>query len=249
MNVNHMTKTLLITGASGGIGAAAAILAAQNGWRVAVHYHTNHAQALNVCNTIIKNGGQAQAFKADLTIESEIEQLFKQVGDLHGLVNNVGITPLIARVDEMTAERLNTIFNTNITSAFLCAGHAIKAMSTRYGHAGGVMVNVSSRAAVLGSAHRYIDYAASKAALDTLTIGLAKELALESIRVNTVRAGMIDTPIHDKNNGKNDLARIQSTIPMQRIGTADEVAQAIVWLLSDAASYCTGTFIDVAGGR
>ena len=246
-------KTLLITGASRGIGAATAIRAAREGWHVAVHYHQNSQAAQDVCDAITHAGGQANAFAADMASESDIKNLFDRVlahyGRLDGLVNNVGITPLLGRVDEMEALRLNQIFTTNITSAFLCCGHAVKAMSTRYGHAGGVIVNVSSRAAQLGSANRYVDYAASKAALDTLTIGLAREVTMEGIRVNAVRPGMIDTSIHDKNGGREDLNRVTSTIPMQRIGTPDEVASAIVWLLSEDSRYCTGTFVDVAGGR
>jgi NAD(P)-dependent dehydrogenase (short-subunit alcohol dehydrogenase family) len=246
-------KTLLITGASRGIGAASAIRAARDGWRVAVHYHENEQAALEVCASIVRSGGQADAFAADMACESDIKVLFERVlaqhGRIDGLVNNVGITPLLGRVDEMNAARLNQIFTTNITSAFLCSGQAVKAMSTRYGHSGGAIVNVSSRAALLGSANRYVDYAASKAALDTLTIGLSREVATEGIRVNAVRPGMIDTSIHDKNGGRYDLERVVSTIPMERIGTADEVASAIVWLLSDEARYCTGTFVDVAGGR
>lgn len=249
-------KVLLITGASKGIGAATARRAAQDGWAVAVHYLHDAAAAALVCEDIVKSGGQAQSFAADVRDEAAIGQLFADVlahfGRLDGLVNNVGITPLYGRVDEMKGARLNEVFNTNITGAFLCAGQAVKAMSTRYtryGHRGGVIVNVSSRAALLGSANRYVDYAASKAALDTLTIGLAHEVAQEGIRVNGVRPGIIRTSIHDKNGGEAKLQNGQSSIPMQRIGEPEEVAEAIVWLLSDAASYMTGGFMDVSGGR
>jgi NAD(P)-dependent dehydrogenase (short-subunit alcohol dehydrogenase family) len=246
-------KVLLITGASKGIGAATALRAARDGWSVAVHYLSDATGAQSVCDCIVANGGQAHAFQADLQIDAQIEALFKSVlnhfGQLNGLVNNVGITPLFGRVDEMNATRLNEVFNTNITSAFLCAGHAVRAMSTRYGHSGGVLVNVSSRAAQLGSPNRYVDYAASKAALDALTIGLAKEVALEKIRVNGVRPGIVHTTIHDKNGGDAMLQVGSQSIPMQRIADPEEIAEAIVWLLSDASSYMTGSFLDVAGGR
>lgn len=246
-------KVLLITGASKGIGAATAVRAARDGWVIAVHCHSDLVAAQAVCDTIISNGGQAQPFAADVRDEAAIVALFNAVhshfGRLDGLVNNVGITPVFGRVDEMDAARLNEVFNTNITGAFLCAGQAVKAMSTRYGHRGGVIVNISSRAAVLGSGNRYVDYAASKAALDTLTVGLAKEVALEGIRVNGVRPGIIHTHIHDKNGGEANLAEGRKTIPMQRIGEPEEIAEAIVWLLSDASAYMTGSFMDVSGGR
>lgn len=246
-------RTLLITGASRGIGAATAIRAAQEGWHIAVHYHTNHAAAESICQQIQHEGGVAQAFSADLRDEAAIQTLFQNVvshfGELNALVNNVGITPLFSRVDEMSAARLNDVFTTNITGAFLCAGQAVKYMSMCYGHQGGIIVNVSSRAAILGSANRYVDYAASKAALDTLTVGLANEVALEGIRVNGVRPGIIRTSIHDKNGGEDILQSGSRTIPMQRIGEPEEIAEAIVWLLSPASSYMTGSFIDVAGGR
>ena len=247
------SKVLLITGASKGIGAATARRAARDGWTVAVHYLNDAQAAQQVCDEITSHGGQARIFQADLQIESDIHALFKNVlnhfGQLNGLVNNVGITPLFGRVDEMTAARLNEVFNTNITSAFLCAGLAVRAMSTRYGHAGGVLVNVSSRAALLGSPNRYVDYAASKAALDTLTIGLAQEVALEGIRVNGVRPGIINTSIHAKNSDSASIQASSKNIPMQRIGEPDEVAEAMVWLLSEASSYMTGSFLDVSGGR
>lgn len=246
-------KTLLITGASRGIGAATALRAAQDGWQIAVHYHSDVAAAQSVCNDIIQVGGMAHALSADLREEADVFALFEQVmahfGRIDGLVNNVGITPVWGRVDEMSAARLQEVFSTNIAGAFLCAGQAVKHMSTRYGHQGGVIVNISSRAAILGSGNRYVDYAASKAALDTLTVGLANEVALESIRVNGVRPGIIRTGIHDKNGGEASLAASAKTIPMQRIGEPEEIAEAIVWLISDAASYMTGSFIDVAGGR
>ena len=246
-------KILLITGASKGIGAATALRAAQDGWAIAVHYLNDLAAAQAVCASIIAHGGQAQPFAADVRSESSVIALFKAVlkhfGQLDGLVNNVGITPLFGRVDDMDATRLNDVFNTNITGAFLCAGQAVKAMSTRHGHHGGVIVNISSRAAILGSGNRYVDYAASKAALDALTVGLAKEVALEGIRVNGVRPGIIHTSIHDKNGGAANLQEGLKTIPMQRIGTPEDIANAVVWLLSDASAYMTGSFIDVSGGR
>ncbi|TDR32008.1 SDR family oxidoreductase [Hydromonas duriensis] len=251
MNTN--TKVLLITGASKGIGAATARRAAQDGWSVAVHYHQDAFSAAEVCSRIMMNGGQAHPFSADLRDEYAIDQLFRDVlshfGQLNGLVNNVGITPVFGRVDDMNAQRLNEVFSTNVTAAFLCAGQAVKAMSTRYGHAGGVIVNISSRAAILGSGHRYVDYAASKAALDALTVGLAKEVAEEGIRVNGVRPGIIRTSIHDKNGGDAMLQIGQASIPMQRIGEPEEVAESVVWLLSNASSYMTGSFLDVSGGR
>ena len=248
-----LKKILLITGASKGIGAATAVRAAQDGWAIAVHYHNDIAAAQMVCDTITANGGEAQPFAADVREEASIIAMFNSIithfGQLDGLVNNVGITPVFGRVDDMDALRLNDIFTTNITGAFLCAGQAVKAMSTRYGHLGGVIVNISSRAAILGSGGRYVDYAASKAALDTLTVGLAKEVALEGIRVNGVRPGIIHTSIHDKNGGEANLQEGLKTIPMQRIGEPEEIAEAIVWLLSDASSYMTGSFMDISGGR
>ena len=196
-------KVLLVTGASRGIGAATAILAAQAGWCVAVHYHQNEAAAQSVCDAIMAKGGDARIFAADLAVESDIQDLFAQVlkvfERLDGLVNNVGITPLLGRVDQMDFARLTEIFTTNIAGAFVCAGEAVRAMSTRYGHDGGVIVNVSSRAAVLGSPNRYVDYDASKAALDALTIGLAKEVAPDNIRLTPVIPGVIDKTLIVKN--------------------------------------------------
>jgi NAD(P)-dependent dehydrogenase (short-subunit alcohol dehydrogenase family) len=234
-----MPKTLIITGASRGIGAATAILAASQGWQVAVNYAANSLAADAVVRQIRAAGGTAVAVQADVSLESGVLRLFETVdaklGRLDGLVNNAGVVDIAQRVDEMSVARLQRMWATNITS--------------KHGGAGGAIVNVSSVAARLGSPAQYVDYAASKAAIDTFTLGLAKEVAAEGIRVNAVRPGIIDTDIHASGGDPDRASRMASQLPMQRAGTADEIAQSIVWLLSEAASYTTGAVIDVAGGR
>ena len=244
---------LLVTGASRGIGAATAVLAAEQGWTVAVNYVANPQAADVVVQQIRAAGGTAIAVQADVAVEADVLRLFatvdKELGRITGLVNNAGIVDQKARVDEMTVARWQRMWATNITSSFMCAREAVLRMSSKYAGAGGSIVNLSSAAARLGSPGQYVDYAASKGAIDAFTLGLAKEVATEGIRVNAVRPGIIDTDIH-ASGGLPDRARdLAPSVPMQRAGSAMEVAQAIVWLLSDAASYTTGTIVDVTGGR
>lgn len=246
-------KVILITGGSRGIGAATARLAAERGYAVAVNYHSNRGAADAVVAAIEASGGKAIAVAADVASESDVVRLFATVderfGPITALVNNAGILEHQMRVEDMNAERLNRLFATNVTGSFLCAREAIRRMSTRHGGAGGAIVNLSSAAARLGSPGEYVDYAASKGAIDTMTIGLAKEVAAEGIRVNAVRPGVIYTEIHASGGEPGRVDRVKSGIPMQRGGEPIEVAHAIMWLLSDEASYTTGTFIDVTGGR
>jgi NAD(P)-dependent dehydrogenase (short-subunit alcohol dehydrogenase family) len=248
-----MPKTLLITGASRGIGAATAILAASQGWQVAVNYASNSLAADGVVRQIRASGGLAIAVQADVSVEADVLRLFKTVdaklGRLEALVNNAGVVDVAQRVDEMSVDRLTRMWATNITSSFVCAREAVRRMSTKHGGTGGSVVNVSSVASRLGSPAQYVDYAASKAAIDTFTLGLAKEVAAEGIRVNAVRPGIIDTDIHASGGDPDRASRMALHLPMERAGTAQEVAQAVVWLLSDASSYTTGTLLDVAGGR
>ncbi len=244
---------LLITGGSRGIGAATALLAAQDGWAVAVNYANNQAAANQVVQAIAQTGGQAIAVQGDVADEAQIARLFatvdQQLGRVTGLVNNAGVVDVTARVEDMSWERLERMMRINVLGTFACAKEAIRRMSTRHGGQGGVIVNLSSAAARLGAPGQYVDYAASKGAVDTFTVGLAKELATESIRVNAVRPGVIDTDIHASGGLPNRARDLAPQIPMQRPGTAQETAQAIVWLLSDKASYVTGTCLDVTGGR
>jgi NAD(P)-dependent dehydrogenase (short-subunit alcohol dehydrogenase family) len=248
-----MKKVMLITGASRGIGAATALKAAEQGYAVCINYLHSAELAQQLVRQIEDHGGTAIAVAGDASDESFVTTLFKIVDDEFGtltaLVNNIGVLEQKMRVDQMDMARLNRIFQTNITSHFLCAREAVLRMSTRYGGQGGAIVNVSSAASRLGSAGEYIDYAASKGAIDTLTIGLSKEVANEGIRVNCVRPGFIYTDIHASGGEPGRVDRIKETLPMQRGGTPEEVANAILWLLSEEASYVTGSFIDVAGGR
>ena len=248
-----MHPVVLITGGSRGIGAATALLAAQHGFRVAVNFHHNVGAADDVVHTIRSSGGMAMAVQADVADESQVAAMFElvdaQLGTLTALVNNAGIVDRGARVDAMDTQRLRRMFDTNVLGSFFCARQAIRRMSTRYGGMGGAIVNVSSVAARLGGSGQYVDYAASKGAIDTFTVGLARELATEGIRVNAVRPGIIETDIH-ASGGEPERARTMAPqVPMQRAGSAVEVAQAIIWLLGDNASYTTGTVLDVAGGR
>jgi len=248
-----VSNVLLVTGGSRGIGAATARLAAERGYAVCVNYRRDSAAADAVVAAIRGTGGTAIALPADVSVEADVVRLFAsvdaQLGRLTALVNNAGILERQTRVEDIAAARIDRIFATNVRGAFVCAREAVKRMSTAHGGAGGAIVNLSSRAAQLGAPGEYVDYAASKAALDALTIGLAREVAAEGIRVNGVRAGIIYTDIHADGGEPGRVDRLGPTLPMRRGGHAIEVARAIVWLLSDEASYSTGTFIDVAGGR
>ena len=244
---------LVVTGAGRGIGAATARLAAARGYAVCVNYRENRAAADAVVAAIAKEGGTAVAVAADVAKEADVLRLFDEsaarLGKLAGLVNNAGILEHHMRVDEMSAGRLERVFATNVVGAFLCAREAVRRMSTKHGGAGGAIVNVSSVAATLGSPNEYVDYAASKGAIDTLTVGLAKEVALEGVRVNGVRPGVIHTEIHASGGEPDRVERVKAAVPMRRGGTPEEVARALLWLLSEESSYCTGTSIDVSGGR
>jgi NAD(P)-dependent dehydrogenase (short-subunit alcohol dehydrogenase family) len=248
-----MPGVLLVTGGSRGIGAATATLAAERGYAVCVNYRANERAATEVVGAIARAGGRAIAVGADVAREPDVERLFATVdaelGALTALVNNAGILERQTRVENIDAARIDRIFATNVRGAFLCAREAVRRMSTARGGGGGAIVNVSSRAAQLGAPGEYVDYAASKAALDALTVGLAREVAGEGIRVNGVRAGIIDTDIHADGGEPGRVNRLGPTLPMQRGGHAIEVARAILWLLSEEASYSTAAFIDVAGGR
>jgi len=246
-------KVLLVTGASRGIGAATARLGGAGGYAVCVNYRQSRDAADAVVRDIRARGGTAIAVAADVAREEEVERLFATVdaelGRLTALVNNAGILERQTRVEAITADRLHRVLATNVVAYFLCAREAVRRMSTRHGGRGGAIVNVSSAAARLGAAGEYVDYAASKGATDTMTIGLAQEVAAEGIRVNAVRPAFIHTDIHASGGEPGRVARIAPSLPMQRGGTPEEVAQAILWLLSDEASYTTGSFIELAGGK
>lgn len=248
-----MNKTILITGASRGIGAATAIAAAKRGFAVCINYKENMPRALALEQEITALGARAYAIRADVSNQEDVTRLFKAaydtLGPIVGLVNNAGILEQQMRLETMSAERINRILSTNVTGTLLCIKEAIAYMSSKKGNAGGSIVNVSSAAAKLGSPREYVDYAASKGAVDTLTIGLAKELAEEGIRVNAVRPAYIYTEMHSSGGEPYRIERLKESIPMKRGGTPEEVANAILWLLSDEASYTTGSFIDVAGGN
>ncbi|MCG6859509.1 MAG: SDR family oxidoreductase [Salaquimonas sp.] len=243
---------LVITGGSRGIGAATAFAAAKDGWSVAVNYRANEKAAQSVVEQVRDEGGEAIAVKGDVAESDDIKRLFGEadrLGTLRGLVNNAGIVGEKQRVDEMSAERLERMMRVNVIASFLCAQEAVQRMSRRHGGEGGSIVNVSSVASRLGSAGEYVDYAASKGAIDTFTLGLAREVAEEGIRVNAVRPGIIDTEIHASGGQPDRIERVRPMIPMKREGKAEEVAQTIVWLLSEQSSYVTGAFLDVSGGR
>ncbi len=248
-----MDEVLIITGASRGIGAATARIAGRSGYVVCVNYLKNKAAAKQIVEEIKADGGRALAVGANISREDEVVKLFRTVDDKLGkisaLVNNAGILETQMRIEDMNAARLNRIFLTNITGSFLCAREAVKRMSTKNGGKGGAIVNVSSAAARLGSAGEYVDYAASKGAVDTFTRGLAQEVAEEGIRVNAVRPGVIDTDIHASGGEPGRVERVKASIPMKRGGSAEEVAKAIMWLLSSESSYTTGSLLEVSGGR
>jgi NAD(P)-dependent dehydrogenase (short-subunit alcohol dehydrogenase family) len=244
---------MLITGGSRGIGAATALLAAQAGYAVAVNYQSNSLAADEVVRSIRDSSGQAIALQADVSREDEVMAMFARIdakwGPLAALVNNAGVVDVSSRVDGMSVARLSRMLNTHVLGSFVCAREAVLRMSTRHGGSGGAIVNLSSAASKLGSPGQYVDYAACKGAIDTFTIGLAKEVAAEGIRVNAVRPGIIETDIHASGGEPDRAQRLAPQVPMQRPGSAQEVANAILWLLSSEASYCTGALLDVGGGR
>jgi len=244
---------MLITGGSRGIGAATALSAAQAGYAVAVNYQSNSLAADEVVRSIRDSGGQAIALQADVSREDEVMAMFGRIdakwGPLTALVNNAGVVDVSSRVDSMSVARLSRMLNTHVLGSFVCAREAVLRMSTRHGGSGGGIVNLSSAASKLGSPGQYVDYAACKGAIDTFTIGLAKEVAAEGIRVNAVRPGIIETDIHASGGEPDRAQRLAPQVPMQRPGSAQEVANAILWLLSPQASYCTGALLDVGGGR
>jgi NAD(P)-dependent dehydrogenase (short-subunit alcohol dehydrogenase family) len=244
---------MLITGGSRGIGAATALAAAQAGYAVAVNYHSNSLAADEVVRSIRESGGQAIALQADVSREDDVMAMFGRIdakwGPLAALVNNAGVVDVSSRVDGMSLARLSRMLNTHVLGSFVCAREAVLRMSTRHGGSGGGIVNLSSAASKLGSPGQYVDYAACKGAIDTFTIGLAKEVAAEGIRVNAVRPGIIETDIHASGGEPDRAQRLAPQVPMQRPGSAQEVANAILWLLSSEASYCTGALLDVGGGR
>jgi len=244
---------MLITGGSRGIGAATALAAAARGYRVAITYLGNVAAANEIVQKIQQGGGEAIAIQADVSIEADVLRLFKTVdekmGVLHALVNNAGMLEKQMRLDQMDLGRWQRVLNANVIGSFLCAREAVLRMSSKHGGKGGVIVNLSSAASRLGSPNEFIDYAAAKGAVDSMTIGLAKEVATEGIRVNAVRPGLIYTDIHISAGEPGRVDRAKAGVPMQRGGSAEEVAETVLWLASDESSYVTGTLLDVTGGR
>jgi NAD(P)-dependent dehydrogenase (short-subunit alcohol dehydrogenase family) len=248
-----MNPTLLITGGSRGIGAATVRAAAARGWDVAINFLRDEDAARALADEVHALGRRSLLLQADVAEETQVKAMFHDLdrawGPPAGLVNNAGIVDVAARVDEMSAVRIERMFAVNVFGSMWCAREALRRMSRRHGGAGGAIVNVSSAASRLGSPGQYVDYAAAKGAIDTFTLGLAREVAAEGVRVNAVRPGIIETEIHASGGQPDRAQRLAPLVPMQRAGSADEVARAVVWLLSDEASYATGTFIDVSGGR
>jgi NAD(P)-dependent dehydrogenase (short-subunit alcohol dehydrogenase family) len=245
--------TLIVTGASRGIGAAIATLAGQRGYAVAVNFAASEAEAQKVVSEIVAAGGRAAAIQADVAREAEIVRLFeiaeRELGPIKALVNNAGVTGGFARVEDVSAKAVDDVFAVNVRGTILCSREAVRRMSTRRGGSGGAIVNISSRAAHTGAAGEWVHYAASKGAIDSFTIGLSREVATESIRVNAVAPGLIDTELHAANGEPGRLQRLMPSIPMQRAGLPQEVAEGVLWLLSPAASYTTGAILEVGGGR
>lgn len=248
-----MSKILLVTGAGRGIGAAVALQAAAQGWSLAVNYANNAQAAEDVVSRAKALGVRALAIQADVADEAQVLRMFQRIdaemGRLDALVNNAGVVDMASRVDAMSFARLRRMFDINVLGTMVCAREAVLRMSTRHGGKGGAIVNLSSAAARIGSPGQYVDYAASKGAIDVFTMGLAKEVATEGIRVNAVRPGIIETDIHASGGQPNRAKEVAPMVPMQRSGSADEVANAVMWLLSDESSYTTGSVIDVTGGR
>jgi NAD(P)-dependent dehydrogenase (short-subunit alcohol dehydrogenase family) len=245
--------TLIVTGASRGIGAAIAELAGSRGYSVAIDFATGEAEARAIAEKIESAGGRARAIHADISREENIVRLFetaeRELGPIKALVNNAAITGGFSRVESVTEQALAQVMAVNVTGAFLCAREAVRRMSTKHGGTGGAIVNISSRAAGIGSAGEWVHYAASKGAIDSFTIGLAREVATEGIRVNAVAPGLIETGLHAANGAPDRLERLAKSIPMQRSGQPHEVAEAVLWLLSPAASYATGAILEISGGR
>jgi len=252
-SISNECGTLVVTGASRGIGAAIAKLASERGFSVAVNFLTGETEARAIAEQIIAAGGRACAIQADVAREEDVVRLFetaeRELGPIKALVNNAAITGGFARVDSVSARTLTQVMAVNVTGAILCAREAVRRMSTRHGGTGGVIVNISSRAAKTGSAGEWVHYAASKGAIDSFTIGLAREVATEGIRVNAVAPGLIDTGLHAANGAPDRLERLAATIPMHRPGTPLEVAEGALWLLSPAASYTTAAILEIGGGR
>ena len=248
-----MNQVLLVTGGSRGIGAACALFAARQGWDVAVNYTSDAAAAEAVAAQVRSLGRRAITLRADVADEAAVLAMFhavdRELGPLQGLVNNAGVVDVAARIDEGSVARWQRMFNINVIGSMLCAREAVRRMSTKHGGRGGVIVNLSSAAARIGAPGQYVDYAAAKAAIDVFTLGLAREVATEGIRVNAVRPGIIETDIHASGGQPDRVAQMAPLVPMKRAGSADEVAQAVVWLLSEASSYTTGSVVDVTGGR
>jgi NAD(P)-dependent dehydrogenase (short-subunit alcohol dehydrogenase family) len=253
MTAQANNGTLVVTGGSRGIGAATAKLAGERGFSVAVNFATGKLEAIAVVEEIVSAGGRACAIQADIAHEENVIRLFqtaeRELGPVTALVNNAAITGGFSRVESVSAGSLAQVMAVNITGSILCAREAVRRMSTRHGGTGGAIVNISSRAARTGAAGEWVHYAASKGAMDSFTIGLAREVATEGIRVNAVAPGLIETGLHAANGAPDRLGRLAATIPMQRPGTAIEVAEAVLWLLSPAASYTTGAILEVGGGR
>ena len=246
-------ETVIVTGASRGIGAAIALLAGKRGYAVAVNFATGQAEAARVADQIVADGGRAVAIQADISNEAQIVRLFetaeRELGPIKGLVNNAAITGGFARVEDVSGTALARVFAVNVSGTILCAREAVRRMSTRRGGSGGAIVNISSRAAYYGGAGEWVHYAASKGAIDSFTVGLAREVATEGIRVNAVAPGLIETGLHAANGEPGRLQRLMPTIPMQRAGLPSEVAEGVLWLLSPAASYTTGAILEMGGGR
>ena len=250
---DNIKRTVLVTGGGRGIGAATSLLCAKQGWAVAVNYTSGAAPAAALVAQIRAAGGTALAVQADVSDEAQVLAMFatveRELPPLGALVNNAGVVDVQARVEVMSLPRLQRMFAINVFGSFLCARETVKRLSTKNGGRGGAIVNLSSAASRIGAPGQYVDYAAAKGAIDVFTMGLAKEVALEGIRVNAVRPGIIETEIHASGGLPDRAKQMAPLVPMQRAGSAEEVAQAIVWLLSDASSYTTGSFVDVTGGR